>query len=154
MHADMATLRIQHIFAGIGLLLWTLHWTVGAYYSYLMQSRERPFSSRTTYPILGLSTQVPVEAICKVLIPLIVIVGQLAGGDRSNTCVEGSARHGHFDPENIFRYADVWILVSFMLSGLVDLIGCVVPLPYGPERFFLAVGFLLPTFISSPSLHS
>ena len=44
---------------------------------------------------------------------------------------------------HIFRYADSWILFTFMASGVVDLIASRVRLPEGTQHFFLAAAFML-----------
>lgn len=154
--SDKSTLHTQHVLAGVALLVWSLHWIAGSYRAYLLQSRGRPFSSRTTYSVPWIPSKIPLEALLKTLTPPLVMLGQLYGiskGLRSNVCPAGSARPGRFDPDNIFRYANVWIQFSFMLSGVVDLVSIPVQLPAGMQRFFLAVPFIIQTLILASGQH-
>lgn len=109
-----------HILAGTALLLWALHWNQAIFRGWLTQGRtQRPFRSHATYPVPFLPERWPVEALAKVVLPLVAILVNLVGssGWRSNTCGEGTPREGHFDPENIYRYANVWVLFSVLASG-------------------------------------
>lgn len=109
-----------HILAGTALLLWALHWNQAIFRGWLTQGRtQRPFRSHAAYPVPFLPERWPVEALAKVVLPLVAILVNLVGssGWRSNTCSEGTPREGHFDPENIYRYANVWVLFSVLASG-------------------------------------
>lgn len=109
-----------HILAGTALLLWALHWNQAIFRGWLTQGRtQRPFRSHATYPVPFLPERWPVEAVAKVVLPLVAILVTLVGssGWRSNICSEGTPREGHFDPENIYRYANVWVLFSVLASG-------------------------------------
>ncbi len=108
-----------HILTGVALLLWGLHWTFATFCGWLMQTRQRPYRSRTAYSLPIVPSHWPIESVFKVLVPLAGILFNLidANGWRSNVCPPGTAHAGHFNPDTAYSYANVWILVGFMLSG-------------------------------------
>jgi len=151
MGSDKSGTWSGHVLAGVALLIWNLHWNFNVFRNFLLQSRQKPYRSSSTYPIPLIPDYIPVEAALKIIVPLCGILMNLFGpeGRRSNICADGTVRAGHFDPTNIFRYADAWLLFTFMASGMVDLLGWAVELPSGTQHFFLVAAFALKSFILS-----
>lgn len=140
---------LTHILAGVVMLVWALHWNTAIFRSWLTQGKARPYCAQATHTVFGLPPRWPIEHALKVVIPLVAIIINLVGahGWRSNTCGNASPRAGHFDPNNIFRYANVWTLVAFLVSGIVDLLGLLLELPEGTQTFFTSAAFMLQSFM-------
>ena len=57
----------------------TLHWTAGAYRRFLLQTRQRPYYTSSTYAFPFLPESLPLEAVLKIVVPLGAILGNLIG---------------------------------------------------------------------------
>eukprot|EP00798_Chlamydomonas_sp_ICE-L_P019448 gene19448-26109_t len=136
-------------------MIWALHWNLGIFKSWLTQSKQTPFVSRNTYPVLFLPANWPVESLLKCILPPVAILTQLWWYDGSwtpNICPDGTVREGHFYPTHISAWANTWVLLAFMMSGLIDMLGRLVELPMHTEHFFTATAFLLQAFILNTSM--
>lgn len=146
---------IGHVLAGTALLAWAMHWNYAVNRAWLLQTRQRPYESQSSWPLSFVPQRLPVEALCKLVLPLAGIVVNIVGasGARSNVCPEHTPRAGHFDPDTMFYFANVWVLAAIVLSGMVDLLGLVVELPQGTAAAFSSVPFLFQGFIVGEAQH-
>jgi hypothetical protein len=55
-----------------------MHWNFGAYRSWLLQGRARPYRCSPTYPLLE---AIPIEGVLKVILPLCGILGNMFGSE-------------------------------------------------------------------------
>jgi len=90
----------------------------------------------------------------KVTIPFIAFVLELYYAGGSNLCPSDTARAGHFYVSHIYNWANAWCLLTFMLAGIIDLVGRYVDLPTGTQHFFTAAAFLLQSFILVEGQHA
>jgi hypothetical protein len=56
-----------------------LHWNFNVFRNFLLQSRQKPYRSSSTYPIPLIPDYIPVEAALKIIVPLCGILMNLFG---------------------------------------------------------------------------
>lgn len=113
---------LGHVLAGVALLVWGMHWNYAVFRSWLTQSKSRPYRTQAVWGAPLLPETWPVEAVLKVVVPLAALLFNAIGPDgmRRSTCGEHQPRAGHFDPQVIFYFGNIWILFPFLLSGAGD----------------------------------
>ncbi|KAL4448193.1 hypothetical protein ABPG75_005412 [Micractinium tetrahymenae] len=139
-----------HVYPGVVFILWGSWWAWNTAALYLWRSPRRPYSGRPWYP-MPLRALRFLEPALKLLVPLVAMNMELwadhHGEWQSLYCAPGTKFAGRFDMSNLNNWQHALSYPAFMLSGIVDIAGAVVPLPPGTSQAVLGSAFAASTFI-------
>eukprot|EP00887_Chlorella_sp_A99_P002855 scaffold6.g2855.t1 len=135
---------LGHVVPGSFFVAWGAWWVLSVFGAFLRSRAHRqPFRSRTWYALpLGPSwlRRFPLEPLLKVVLPLIGVLGELWLGHDSYRNLY--AVDGKFYVDNINDWQHSLMYLCFIGSGIVDLVGQYLELPFGMEHSFLGLAFL------------
>jgi hypothetical protein len=135
---------LGHVVPGTFFVLWGLWWTVATFDSYIKAcAANKRFESRAWYKVFfgpAWLRQVPLEPLIKVILPFFGALGELWLGHESYRALKTA--DGKFLVDNINDWQHSCMYLSFMLSGVIDLVGHYGSLPKDTEHSFLSLAFI------------
>lgn len=132
-----------HVVPGAFFLVWGFWWTLTTFATYVQcLAARRGFRTRAWRPLPWGSPRLrslPLEPLVKIVLPAFGILGELWLGHESWRNLY--AADGKFT-DNINDWQHSTMYLSFMASGVVDLLGHYLGAPRGAELAFLALSFM------------
>lgn len=136
---------LGHIVPGTMFVILGLWWMFSLYSEFLRCTlRRRPFASRTWYylPVGSKAVRrLPLEPLLKMLLPFLGILGELWLGHPSWRNLKEP--DGKFVVDNINDWQHSAMYLAFITSGTIDLLSTMTKLPYGTDRAFIGLAFLV-----------
>ncbi|KAL4445297.1 hypothetical protein ABPG77_011122 [Micractinium sp. CCAP 211/92] len=135
---------LGHVVPGAFFLVWGFWWTVATFATYVQcLAARRGFQTRA-WRLLPWGPprlrSLPLEPVIKILLPACGILGEIWLGHESWRNLYAS--DGKFYTDNLNDWQHSTMYLSFMASGVVDLLGHYVGAPRGAELAFLALSFM------------
>ncbi|PRW44954.1 Transmembrane 45B isoform B [Chlorella sorokiniana] len=139
-----------HFYPGLIFCLWGSWWAYNTAAYYLWASPRRPFKGRAWFPLAGRWARLA-EPILKLLVPAVAISFELFLDHNMEWqflyCPKGTKYEGRFAMTHMNNWQHTASYPGVVLSGLVDLLALVVPLPSGTGQAVLGVGWSCMAFI-------